>query len=102
MLGEICPKDITYDEARARYKKEEKLLNYPAFVCMAIVALTGLIFVFIVKRKNTKPRFVKIMWFIISVIFIMDTTMKLVKEYATDGHNTEIIYQCNFIQMALQ
>ena len=64
---------------------------------MLTAALTGLIIVFIYKRKNAKPLFVKVMWFLISLIFISDSAMELVKIYSTDGHKTELVYQFYFI-----
>ena len=55
MPGRICYEDITFEESHEIARKEKTILNLPAFVCIAVTILVGLIIVFIWKRKNKKP-----------------------------------------------
>ena len=55
-------------------------MNVPVFLITFIAIILGLIIVFIVERKRTKPIFVKVIWALVSLTMIFELIIKVMKQ----------------------
>ena len=75
-------------------------INLPISICLVLGTVAGLLIVFVCERKKTKPRFVKVIWIMVTLTAILELTIKFVKYFGKEVNNYEyIVFQIYSLQL---
>ena len=101
-MANICPENLSFDESQDITEKMQLYVNFPIFCVVVVTTLVCLLIVFAWERNKSKPKFVIIIWVMISLTILCELGVKLIKHFDEDFYKKAIFYQLYYLQIVFQ